>query len=57
MLLGEVAFRRITRDTHIGKKKTKFLGAYEKLRKATVCFVKFVRLERLGFHWTDFLEI
>jgi len=38
-----------------------FLGAFSKLRKATVAFVMCVRLsvcmEQLGFHSTDFLEI
>jgi hypothetical protein len=38
-----------------------FLGAFGKLRKATVGFVMTVRLsllmERLGFQWMDFHEI
>jgi hypothetical protein len=38
-----------------------FLGAFAKLRKATVSFVMSVRLsvrmEQLGSHWTDFHEI
>jgi len=37
------------------------LGAYAKLRKATIRFVMSVRLsvimEQLGFHWMDFHEI
>ena len=37
------------------------LGAFVKLRKATVSFVMsvcpFVRMEQLGSHWTDFHEI
>jgi hypothetical protein len=33
-----------------------FLGAFAKLRKATVSFVMSVRMEKLGFHWTDFDE-
>jgi hypothetical protein len=37
-----------------------FLGAFAKLRKATISFVRSVRLsvrmEQLGSHWTDFLE-
>jgi hypothetical protein len=38
-----------------------FLGAFAKLRKATISFVTSVRLpvltEQLGPHWTDFYEI
>jgi hypothetical protein len=38
-----------------------FLGAFAKLRKATVSFVMsvrpFVSGEQLGSHWTDFCEI
>ena len=38
-----------------------FLGAFAKLRKATVSFVTSVRpsvrMEQLGSHWTDFREI
>ena len=37
------------------------LGAFEKLRKATISFVMFVRLsvctEQLGSQWKDFHEI
>jgi hypothetical protein len=37
------------------------LGAFAKLRKATISFVRSVRLsirmEQLGSHWTDFHEI
>jgi hypothetical protein len=37
------------------------LGAFAKLRKATSSFVMpirtFVRMEELGFHWTDFHAI
>jgi len=37
------------------------LGAFVKLRKAAVCFVMSVspsvRMEQLGFHWTDSHEI
>jgi hypothetical protein len=37
------------------------LGAFAKLRKATISFVVFfcpsVRVEQLGFHWKDFHEI
>jgi hypothetical protein len=33
------------------------LGAFAKLRKATISFVMSVRLEQLGFHWTDFHEM
>jgi len=33
------------------------LGAFAKLRKTTICFVMracpSVRMEQLGFHWTD----
>jgi hypothetical protein len=31
-----------------------FLGAFAKLLKATVSFVMSVRMEQLGFQWTDF---
>jgi hypothetical protein len=38
-----------------------FLGAFAKLRKATISFVMSVcpsaRMEPLGSHWTDFGEI
>ena len=35
-----------------------FLGALEKLRQATVALSCLsVRMEQLGFHWTDFNEI
>jgi hypothetical protein len=34
-----------------------FLGAFAKLRKATVSFVMSVQMKQLGFHWTDFHEI
>jgi hypothetical protein len=38
-----------------------FLGAFAKLRKATIRFVMSVRpsvlMEQLGSHWTDFHEI
>jgi hypothetical protein len=42
-----------------------FLGAFEKLRKATVSFIMLlclsvrpsVHIEELGSHWTDFYEI
>ena len=34
-----------------------FLGAFAKLRKATVNFVMSVRMEELGCHWTNFHEI
>jgi hypothetical protein len=38
-----------------------FLGAFPKLRKATISFVVSVRLSfcmaQLGFHWMDFYEI
>jgi hypothetical protein len=33
------------------------LGAFAKLRKATVSFVMSVRMEQLGSHWTDFYEV
>jgi len=42
-------------------KADQFLGAFAKLRKATINFFMSVRLsvlmEQLGFHWTDFHEI
>ena len=38
-------------------KYTKFLGAFEKLRKATITFVMSVRMEQLGRYWTDLHEI
>jgi hypothetical protein len=38
-----------------------FLGAFEKLREATISFIMYVTLsilmEQLGSHWTDFHEI
>jgi hypothetical protein len=38
-----------------------FLGAFEKLRKASISFVMYVRPptrpEQLGCHWTDLNEI
>jgi len=34
-----------------------FLGAFVKLRNATVSFVMYVRPEQLCSHWTDFYEI
>ena len=41
--------------------ETWWLGAFAKLRKATISFVMSVRpsfrLEQFGFHWTDFDEI
>ena len=33
------------------------LGAFARLRKATLWFIVSVRLEQLGSHWTDFHEI
>jgi len=37
------------------------LGAFARLRRVTIRFAMFVslpaRMEQLGFHWTDFLEI
>jgi hypothetical protein len=36
---------------------TVLLDASAKLRKATSSFVMSVRMEHLGFHWTDFNEI
>jgi len=37
------------------------LGAFAKLREATISFAMFVRpsvrMEQLGYHWTDFREI
>jgi hypothetical protein len=32
------------------------LGAFAKLRKATLSFVLSVRMEQLGSHWTDYLK-
>jgi len=38
-----------------------FLGAFAKLRKVTISFIMFVRLsvrmEQLGYRWTDFHKI
>jgi hypothetical protein len=34
-----------------------FLGAFAKFGKATISFAMSVRLEQIGFHWTDFHEI
>ena len=39
---------------------SRFLDAFQKLRKATINFMSVclsVRMEQLGFHWTDFHEI
>jgi len=42
------------------RKADQFLGAFAKLRKATISFFMSVRLsvlmEQLGFHWTGFHE-
>jgi hypothetical protein len=42
-------------------KEDKFLGTFAKLPKATISFVisarLSVRMEQLGYHWTDFHEI
>ena len=39
----------------------RFIVAFKKVRKATISFVMSVRLsvrmEQLGYHWTDFHEI
>jgi hypothetical protein len=47
--------------TNICSEKRPFLGALAKLQKAIISFVMSVRLsvrmEQLGFHWTDFSEI
>jgi hypothetical protein len=44
------------------RKVSPFLGAFAKLRKATISFIIFVvctsaRMVKLGSHWTDFQEI
>jgi hypothetical protein len=33
------------------------LGAFEKLRKVTICFVMSILVEQLGSKWTDFHDI
>jgi hypothetical protein len=54
---GMITPTRITRL----KIKIVFLGAFAKLRKATISgvmsFRPSVRMEQLGFHWMDFHEI
>jgi hypothetical protein len=45
-----------------GAESVGFLGAFAKLRKATISFdclsvSPSVRIEKLGSHWTDFHEI
>ena len=46
---------------HAVRNLSPFLGAFEKLREATINFVTSVRpsvhMEQLGSHWTDFHEI
>ena len=37
--------------------REQFLGAFAKLRNATISFVMSVRMEQLGSYWTDFHEI
>jgi hypothetical protein len=34
-----------------------FVGTFTKLRKSNISFVESVRLEQLGYNWTDFDEI
>jgi hypothetical protein len=34
-----------------------FLGAFAKLRQAIISFFMFVRMKKLGSHWTDLHEI
>ena len=50
-----------SRQRRLESSCTRFLGAFAKLRKATVSFVMtacmFVRVEQPGSHWTDFHEI
>ena len=46
-------------DVNMASFRGAFLGAFAKLRKATVSFVMSVsvRMERVGLNWTDFYEI
>jgi hypothetical protein len=34
-----------------------FVGTVTELRESNISFVMSVRLEQLGYHWTDFNEI
>jgi hypothetical protein len=55
-LMNQVNF--ILHHVSLYKHRNFVLGAFAKLRKATVRFVMLVRpsvrMEQLGFHWTDF---
>jgi len=41
----------------LGRGKRCLLGAFAKVRKAAISFVVSVRMQQIGSHWTDFLEI
>jgi hypothetical protein len=53
--------RKYLYSNQCGKFKSPLLGAFTKLREASISFVMSVRLsvrtEQLGSHWTDFHEI
>jgi hypothetical protein len=59
-LLGNGWFVIVTNNVKVNPSPS-FLGAFAKLRKATISFVMSVRLsilvEQLGSHWTDVHEI
>jgi hypothetical protein len=49
-------FRDMINSASIFKPSEKILGALAKLRKTTISFVPFVRMEQLGSHWAEFYE-
>ena len=49
--------KRIQNEYTLCGYSTVFLGAFAKLRKATVSFVMSVCMKQLGSHWKDFHEI
>jgi len=67
MIAVVIAVNTLHSITHISKvtqtlTRGNFLGAFAKLRKATIGFIcpsvrPSVRMEQLGSHWTDFHEI
>jgi hypothetical protein len=51
--------RSFSRDQQKSQKyfmsaESSVLGAFAKLRRATISFVMSVRMEQLGSHWVDF---
>jgi len=40
-----------------GPSRETFLVAFAKLWEVAICFIMFVYMEQLGFHWMDFHEI